>query len=313
MKRTLLLLGVFILLVGAFVLMRSSEPVAKKAKPFIEVDSASVKGLGIVYGQDSVYLAHRDDGWWLEYPIEYPATERTVGTAVGKLESMSIEGLITDNPESFAKYEVDTVGVRVHVLAHGKSTGFIIGKNASDFQHTYMRYIGQNDVWLVKGSYRNVFGKALKDWRNRTITDLPMESVRKVEIIYPEETISLTWQDSLWNVTAPGKNFEGETSLVERLLRLMCKINTVEFLDTLKDVSFEKPEAILRAEIDGYEPLELKLVPFDEKGEKYVLEKTGALTHFIIYKATATTLMKRAEDFRSESLAKKQEMMKDKR
>ena len=313
MKRTLLLLVVFVLLIGALWLMRSTEPVVKKAKPFIEVDSASVQGLGIVYGPDSVYLAHRDDGWWLEYPIEYPAAERTVGTAVDKLESMNIEGLITDNPESFTKYEVDTVGLRVYVVAEGKSTGFIIGKNASNFQHTYMRYINQNDVWLVKGSYRNVFGKALKDWRDRTITDLPMESVRKVEIIYPEETISLAWQDSLWKVTAPGKDFAGETSLVERLLRLMCRINTVDFLDTLKVVSFEKPEAILRAEFEGNEPLELKLVPLDETGKKYVLEKTGALTHFIIYKATATTLMKRAEDFRSESLAKKQEMLKNKR
>ncbi len=311
MKRTLLLLVVFFLLIGALWLMRSTEPVAKKAKPFIEADSASVQGLGIVYGPDSVYLAHRDDGWWLEYPIEYPAVERTVGTAVGKLGSMNIDGLITDNPESFTKYEVDTVGVRVYVVAEGKSTGFIIGKNASNFQHTYMRRVGQNDVWLVKGSYRNVFGKVLKDWRDRTITDLPMESVREVEIIYPEETISLAWQDSLWKVTAPGKSFDGETPLVERLLRLMCRINTVDFLDTLKDMSFEKPEAILRAEFEGYEPLELKLIPFDEKGEKYVLEKTGALTHFIIYKATATTLMKRAEDFRSESLAKKQEMLKN--
>ena len=311
MKRTLLLLGVFILLIGALWLMRSTEPVVKKAKPFIEADSASVKGLGIVYGPDSVYLAHRDDGWWLEYPIEYPAAERTVGTAVGKLASMSIEGLITDNPESFAKYEVDTVGLRVHVVAEGKSAGFIIGKNASNFQQTYMRHVGQNDVLLVKGSYRNVFGKTLKDWRDRTITELPMEAVRKVEIIYPEETISLAWQDSLWKVTAPGKNFDAETPLVERLLRLMCRINTVDFLDTLTDVSFEKPEAILRAEFEGGEPLELKLIPLDEQGEKYVLEKTGALTHFIIYKATATTLMKRAEDFRSESLAKKQEMLKN--
>ena len=305
MKRTLLLLIVFVLLIGAFLLMRSKEPIAKKPKPFVEVDSASVQGLGIVYGPDSVYLARHDDGWWLEYPIEYPAAKRAVGTAAKKLESMAIEGLITDKPESFAKYEVDTVGVRVHVVAGGKSLGFIIGKNASDYQHTYMRHLGQNDVWLVKGSYRHVFGKALKDWRDRTITDLPMESVRKVEIVYPKETISLAWQDSVWKVTAPGKSFDGEKPLVERLLRLMCRINTIDFLDTLKDVSFEKPEAVLRAEFEGYEPLELKLVPMGEKGDKYALEKTGALTHFIIYRATATTLMKKAEDFRSESLAKK--------
>jgi hypothetical protein len=86
----------------------------------------------------------------------------------------------------------------------------------------------------------------------------------------------------------------------------------VDFLDTLGTVSFASPEVVIRAQITGYEPLEVKLVPLDESGEKYALEKTGTRTHFIIYKTTATTLMKKAEDFRSESKAKKEKMLKKK-
>jgi hypothetical protein len=313
-KRTILLLALFVLLVLVYWLARSREPVVKKDRPFVEVDSAAVNRLAIVYGRDSVALGRRDDGWWVEYPIQYPATQKTVCDAVGKLGGMNIESLITDSPENFPKYEVDEVGVRVHVFQEkaAKPVGFIVGKNASDYQHTYLRRIGENDVWLVKGSYRNVFSKGLKDWRDRTITDLPMDSATRVELIYPKETITLAWEDSVWKVQAGAKSFEGEKPLVDRLLRLLCKLNTVEFLDTVGTVSFASPELVIRAQITGYEPLEVKLVPLDESGEKYVLEKTGTRTHFIIYKATATTLMKKAEDFRSESKAKKEEMLNKK-
>jgi len=313
-KRTILLLVLFLALIFVYWLARSREPVVKEDRPFIEVDSAAVNRLAIVYGRDSVSLGRRDDGWWVEYPIQYPAIQRMVGDAVGKLGGMNIESLITDSPENFAKYEVDEVGVRVHVFQEkaAKPVGFIVGKNASDYQHTYLRRIGENDVWLVKGSYRSAVAKSLKDWRDRTITDLPMDSVKRVEIVYPKETITLAWEDSVWKVRAAGKSFEGDKPLVDRLLRLLCKLSTVDFLDTLGTVSFASPEAIIRAQLAGHEPLEVKLVPLDESAEKYVLEKTGTRTHFIIYKATATTLMKRAEDFRSEAKAKKEEMLKKK-
>lgn len=310
-KRTVLLLGIFVLLIIALWLMRSCEPVVKKDRPFVAVDSSAVERFGVVYGPDSISIARRDDGWWVEYPVDYPAKERLVADAIKKLEGMYIESLITDAPENFGKYEVDTVGVRVHVSQKGESVGFIIGKNASNYQHTYMRRLDKNKVWMVKGSYRNTFSKSLKDWRDPTITDIPMESVRRVEIVYPSETITLAWQDTVWQVDSPKKSYQGDNALVERLLRLMCRMNTIDFLDTLGDVSFEKPEMILRAEFEGYDPLEMKLVPLDGEGEKFVLEKTGALTHFIIYKQTAMTLMKEVEDFRSESLAKKQEALKN--
>jgi hypothetical protein len=207
---------------------------------------------------------------------------------------------------------VDNVGVRVHVFQEKakKPAGFIIGKSSSDYQHTYMRRIGDQDVWLVKGSYRQALAKGLKDWRDRTITDFPMDSAKRVELIYPKETISLAWKDSVWNVQAGSKTFQAEKPLVDRLLRLLCKLNTVDYLDTLGNVSFATPEATIRTELSGFAPIEMKLVPLDATAEKYVLEMTGAPTHFIIYKTTATTLMKKAEDFRSESKAKKEEMLK---
>jgi hypothetical protein len=310
-KRTVLLLVLFVALILIYWLARSKEPVVKKDRPFIEADSAAVTSLDIVYGRDSVALDRHEDGWWVEYPIEYPAMQRTVEDAVSRLSGMNIESLITDSPENFDKYEVDSVGVRVYVSqAKVKNpVGFIIGKTASDYQHTYLRHIGDNHVWLVKGSYRTIFAKGLKDWRDRTITDVPMDSVRRVELIYPKETITLTLEDTVWHVSAGGKTFDGERPLVDRLLRLLCRLSTVDFLDTLGTVSFASPEVVIRAELSGYEPIELKLVPLDEKGDKYAVEKSGARTHFVIYKTTATTLMKKPEDFRNEAKAKKEEML----
>ncbi|MFH1011304.1 MAG: DUF4340 domain-containing protein, partial [bacterium] len=260
-------------------------------------------------------LSRCDDGWWVDYPIRYPAVQKTVADAVSKLGGMNIESLITDSPENFGMYEVDEVGMRVHVFQEKakKPAGFIIGKTSSDYQHTYLRRISENDVWLVRGSYRHLFSKGLKDWRDRTITDVPMDSVRRVELVYPKETITLALQDTVWQVHAGGKSFEGEKPLVDRLLRLLCRLSTVDFLDTLGAVSFASPEAIIRAEFAGRESIEIKLVPLDETAEKYALEKTGARTHFIVYKTTATTLMKKAEDFRSEAKAKKEEALRSKK
>ena len=121
-----------------------------------------------------------------------------------------------------------------------------------------------------------------------------MDSIRKVSITQNGSTLILEKQDSLWNATENGVPFAATKQNVERVTRMLSRMNTVEFADTLTDATFATPKGAVIAEMMDGSRTELLLVPRDDK--QYFVRKIGALTDFVIYNSTADVLLKKKED-----------------
>ncbi len=299
-NRNILLLGALVVLVGIYWFMQKSKPVVETDRPFMSADSAKVDLVRIEALDETVELVKEGDKWWMNKPVRYPAAEKNVQTAVQKLKEMKKLAMITEKPDRYADFQVgDSGATRVTIGQGGKSTTFLIGKTGPSMQTTYARLANSKEVWEIAGNHASTFKKRSKDWRDKTITSVDMSAITKVVIEYPQQTVTAALVDTTWKITSGNQQFDADKSLVERLTRMISNISAVDFADSLGANAFDKPEAHVVATLNAGETIDFKLIPKDTDANQYFLRKDGASSDFVVYKSTASALMKKLDDFKA--------------
>jgi hypothetical protein len=298
-NRNILLVGALIVLIGIYWFVKKSQPVVETDRPFVTADSAKVDLLRIESPDETVELAKEGDKWWVTKPVRYPAAERNVGTALQKLHEMKKLSMITEKDERYNEFQVsDSGATKVTIGQGGKTVTFLVGKSGPSMQTTYARMANSKEVWEIAGNHAGTFKRKSKEWRDKTITDMDMTAINKVVMQYPLQAVTASLVDTTWKIDDGKQSFEADKSLVERVTRMISKISAVDFADTLGPSAFDKPEAHVVATLNTGETVDLKLIPKDADGNQYFLRKDGASSDFVIYKSTATALMKKADDFK---------------
>jgi hypothetical protein len=309
MKRSILAIVLLAALIGIYLLVQSrKQNVVSANRPFVAVDSAAVTKLYVESAMDTVQIEKQGDKWVLTKPVNYPAATQTVAMALGRFREMEKLSLISSKAERQAEFQVDAAnGAKLVVTQGGKSVTFFIGKSSSTGGTSFARMDGSNEIWEVSGTYSPTFKRKAKDWRDKTITESDAASFRKFTLQYPEETLTVTLDDTTWKVDAGKVKFDAEKDLVGRLTNLLSRLSTIDFADTLSPNFFDRPACHLVADMADGGAIDLKLVAKDAEGNQYFLRKAGAATDFVIYKSTASVLMKHAADFRTPPESPKKE------
>jgi hypothetical protein len=254
-----------------------------------------------------VVLEKRGESWWIAKPIEYPANPTFGEDLAGKVADLKIENLITEQPEKQGMFEVtDSAGITLTVYSAGKEpVEFIMGKISDAYRHTYMRLADSNKIYLVKGVYKSYFSRRVKDWRDKTIAKYNKEDFRNFVLEYPGKSMELTYQDTTWIAKIGSETFSPKQNIVDRLVNMAHNIQCFDFVDTLdtQKYNFSKPAFTLRATTTS-DQFTLRLLPEDKEAKKYIVEKEGTPTHFVIYESTAKALMKDFGEFRPEEETK---------
>ncbi|MBI5059455.1 DUF4340 domain-containing protein [candidate division KSB1 bacterium] len=303
MKKPLVGVGVLVLLLLVYWLVESRNNVVETNRAWVIEDSAKVTSIRIESTDGLVELAKEGETWRVKKPIDYPANDRSVGQLLGKLKEMNMLALITEKPEKFAEYQVDdSAGVKVRLSDGNKVEEFILGRPGPTGTTTYSRS-KDNEVWEIGGNQTSTFKKKPKDWRDKTITDFDANTIQKLVLRSPTETTTLSFVDSTWKLESGATKFDAEKPLVERVTRLLAKMSSVDFADTLKTDAFNHAEFQLSAQLNTGESVDLRMMPTDTTANQYFVRKQGAASDFIIYKSTATALMKKPEDFKQKAEA----------
>jgi hypothetical protein len=302
MKRSITLILALAVLLGIYWLVQSRRPVVSAARPFVEYDSAAVNLMRVETATDTIELRKEGDLWNLVVPLKFPAAQNTVQQAISRLRDMEKLTLITKNTDRHSEFQVnDTLGVKVTIGQGNKRTVFYVGRTGPTGQTTYARMANANDVWEIGGNQATTFKRKAKDWRDKTITEFNGGDFRKITLHYPDQTLTLALEDTVWKVDAGREQFDGERDLVERLTNLLSRMSGVDFADTLAANAFDQPVFQLEAEFASGQTLDLKLIAKDAEATQYYLRKAGATADYVIYKSTANALMKKAEDFKSKA------------
>lgn len=305
--------AVFLVLGGltAYTLMKRSEQrnqPAAEVPSLPKVDREKVTSFEIRRpGEETIRLEKKDGSWRIAAPLDAMPDMSAVNGALDKLAELEVTSVAARNKENHEVLEVsDAKAVRVIVKAGNDTVlDVLIGSYRSG--NTMVREAGKDPVLSVKGSIKWAFNKALKDWRDKTITGVQSDSVKTLELRNGESVFRFVRDGETW------KQAEGERAIerfdgskVQTLVGSIAALRAMEFAAPattaaeagLTDAS---PSVLLTTDGEaGVQQVRLRLGAARGEGdrERY-LQRDGNEVIFVISKSQADRLAPTAESFQA--------------
>jgi Domain of unknown function (DUF4340) len=291
MKKNLyILVGVLAVLVviAYFLMNRPGEADISTANSqlLVVVDSLTVDKIEITSPANKVVLAKKGGEWFLIAPVDYRANQSSVTAMIHQLKNLTVKEIVSTNPGKRQIFQVDSTGTLVKIFQGGQEhAAIVVGKRGQNFAETYVRKEELNDVAIVDGSLTFAFNKAVKDWRDKTVVNVPKESITTISYQYPGETYSLALQDSVWMI---GDN-KPKAAEVTSLLTALSHIDADDFVD-----SAITPVPKISATVNIGD-VQLRFSEVKDK-DKYLLQSSNSPQWFEIQGWHAKQLLKHKKD-----------------
>ncbi|MEO0106575.1 MAG: DUF4340 domain-containing protein [candidate division WOR-3 bacterium] len=216
--RTLILMAIIVVILLAVVLLTGRKP---EAKSIVSVEE--IKKLRIERQTDTTEIEISNGGYRIVKPINYPADSSLVANLINSLKGLQLGEVISQREEKYDDFEVGEKGIRL-IIKNKKDIAFILGKYAGDYQHSYLRFVDDRKVYLVKGINKFLIDRRPDDWRDKTILRIDRNLIERI-VIDGEEIIK---KDTLW--------FYGEQFLekqkIDNILNLVSNLRASGFCDT---------------------------------------------------------------------------------
>ncbi len=291
MKRntvTLVALAAILVAVAYLVMQKPGEQSASGLGTLLlHIDSVAVDRLEIRSPNSSVVLAKQGSEWYLKEPLDYRAEQASVGTLIHDLKNLSVKSVVSNKPEKFPVFQVDTAsGTHFSIYENGKKIdSLIVGKMGSTYTEMYVRRLSSNDVDAVDAALQYQINRQPKEWRDKTIIKVPKESIKEIKYQYGDTTFSLAFQDSVWKV---GNNAV-KTSDVDGILGWLSNLQADDFIDTTLH-----PAPKLTAAI-SFSENQLRF-SFLKPQNKYAVQVSNSPQWFVVEPWKANSILKRKKD-----------------
>lgn len=229
MKRLRILVPVLLVLAAVYIIVSLSERRGEGPSPlFPEFKGETASGIYIYVDGRTVALEKEDGSWIVPGEDSLPADPAGVSAILDKVASFSRRDRVSYNPGKRSVFQVDSTGVRVGIVDdEGDTTAaFVVGKVGPDYQSSYVRAAGGDDVILAPGYLRSMFDRGERTWQDRLIFDFKPDEINRVDIRRGEEEFTLSrpvgggWMITAPETTACRQNFA--TRLVHMLALLRC-------------------------------------------------------------------------------------------
>lgn len=232
-KNTYTLLGILAVLVvvAIFLMNRPGETniSAENSSFLIPVDSLAVDKIELNSPKGKVTLEKKGSEWFLTDPVNYRADQASVASVINQSKHLIVKEIVSSNPGKQSIFQVDSTGTAVTIYQNGRQHAqFVVGKPGQNYSETYVRKERSNDVVVVQGALTYSFNKAAKDWRDKTVSNVPKETIKEIAYQYSGEKFSLVMKDSVWMIG----NDKAKSAEVTSLLSAVSNIQADDFIDT---------------------------------------------------------------------------------
>ncbi len=228
-KHVLLLIGTLgVLLVAAWLSGIFSGPSSTVDVPEISMSAGAIESIVIRKGEKSVELSKRDGAWYLVEPVQAAADTGIASRLLNQLENLRIESVVSSRSDRYARFQVDSSSATFFAFDGPTRLAFWIGKTGPDFQSRYIRFDGDERVYLANGVPN---GEVSVDrWRDKSLWDYPPASVSRVVVKTPESEYRLSKEAEGWMLEKDGRVLLADSAKVERYLGRIASVNADGFL-----------------------------------------------------------------------------------
>jgi hypothetical protein len=266
MRKTVIYLLIFGLLAFSiyYFIFRGSGPQYSETEAgFTVQDTASVGKLYLVSNDGEGILLERTDSGWMVNK-KYKAMPSTLNTLLATLKMQAALYPVTQAAHDNVIKNLSTDGVKVEVYSRDgkKMRVFYVGGVGVNGIGTNMMIEGAHTPYVVQiagfnGYLTPRFTTQLKDWRDRTVINIPAEEIKSVSVTYADKPINsfvITRENASYTVTGDSnytKNYgELNTRRVNVYLKYFTNINCEGYLNGLQDMDTTIKTAPKQSSID---------------------------------------------------------------
>ncbi len=310
--RRLLIVFTVLLLATAVWSVAQKRRTTSRERSFGRVDVEDVVKIEITGQGKEVMLEHHGGRWMLTEPLEYPANQTAVEDLLEKTGELAVVNLVSSNPGNHDLYEVghDT-GMLVRLFGgrdgNRELFAYYVGKMTSDFNHTYVREFGQNDVYTATGLLSGYVDKEVGAWRDRTILDLPLETIQEVhaakdsiEYVLARRGRLAGAPDTPWTVLYAGDSepVEADSSQAVRIARKLASLSASGFpvFEGEVSVDWEEPLGSLRVVMTDGSSHEVRIWEIPDDQNRFYVRRDAGETVFLMYRSNLDLLWQQRED-----------------
>lgn len=303
-KKTLILLGVFAVLLAAVLLFdRKGAPgPAGPDEKLVEVASADIEKAALKTGDETLTFKKTESSeWMIVEPMEVKADASEVSGLVDGFADLRIERVVEKDHGDPAKYEIPKTEVSLWLKGRADPVTVLIGMENPIDGSLYARKEGDPRIVLIAGYLKTRLEKKLFDFRQKDVFRFESKDVGAVRLVAKDTRWEARKKDEAWHFESPLKALVKEYK-IQSLLDSLSGLRAKEFVaeaknpEDLKAAGLDKPEYAVTLTL----PAANKEIVFAlHKAEDKTYATTSDSTKIIVPESDILfELERKAEEFR---------------
>ena len=187
---------VAVIIIGIFIYNSFKSVSGSFGEYDLGLDEKNIAAFSIRSKGNTISFERKDSVWNIVKPIQDLADQQKVKSLISSFAETKLVAPLSSNPEKQELFGVDSTADKLSF--DGKT--FFIGKVGPDFQTTYLRQEGDNQVNIFSGMLSAALNTSVKDFRNKDIFKIEAKKVKSVELKNQSETFVIVQDSSHWSV-----------------------------------------------------------------------------------------------------------------
>ncbi|HDP95592.1 MAG TPA: DUF4340 domain-containing protein [Candidatus Aminicenantes bacterium] len=257
-----------------FLLLRNPDRVRYELPQIPMVEREAMDRIEIQSKKGQVVLEKKAGEWQLQ-PSNHAVDPSRLNSALDALVDLSLTTLVSSSKD-FQRYGMDPdSAVQVKAYA-GKEVvqSFILGKVASTYRHTFLRFPDDHRIYHASGSLRTRFEYSAQDWRDKTVLAFSKDEISEIDVTAGNWSGTFVRQAAAPRVKDDEKNVAGsemtstvewkstdghsvESKIMDPLLQSLSELSCQEFLQAEPDAT--GTTIALRVSLKGSKEYQLQL------------------------------------------------------
>ena len=317
-RNTLILLIIFALLLGTFLLLRNRKPEEKEIEKNINETYAikrdEIRKIRLSFKDENTrpFLIAKDteNKWQLAEPIQAEADQDEVEVLLDDLLNKRVKQTL-ENETDLSKFGLDKPTVQVELWATGEEPykKFLIGDKAIGYS-VYLKEKSASSVITIESSALTDLSKPYTDFRDDTVIGFSLGDVKGITLSYPEQKsiICSLNPEGAWMVDA-SSDFQAKADkteiddILDALKNLKVKVFEADGVTNLSQYGLDKPriEATVMLGEDKTSKTLLVGKNVPETNRVYV-KRQNSNSVFSVNKDIVSDLTKKAYDLRDKTV-----------
>lgn len=191
-KTEFLILGLVIVALTMILFLGNQNRVSYDIPTISPLEKASVDRVELGIKGETLVLERSGNRWHLK-KTGYPVDNDKITQMLTALENLKITTLVSQSGD-YRRYGLDKDGsISVHAFAKKREVrSFLIGKVASTYRHTFVRFPDKKGVYHADGSIRSHFAYSAAEWRDKNVMKFDPEEITSLSVSMKEKKATFT-------------------------------------------------------------------------------------------------------------------------